>query len=333
MRIVISEFMDTAAVEDLAARFTVCYDRDLVDRPDDLAVELADADALIVRNRTTVDSELIGVAPQLRVIGRLGVGLDNIDVAACEARGIDVIPATGANALAVAEYVIGTAMLLLRGAYQSTPEVSGGHWPRSALSNGRELAGKTLGLIGFGGIGRLTGKLARALGMRVVGFDPHVPASSPAWTDEEVLPRAFADVIAEADVVSLHVPLTPATRGLMDATRLATMKSDAILINTARGGVVDEAALAAALRAQKLGGAALDVFDHEPLAAGSALAGCPRLVLTPHIAGVTRESNQRVSALIADKVAQALAQPRIVDPSAASPSLGPLSPHAGRGSG
>jgi (S)-sulfolactate dehydrogenase len=322
MRIVISEFMDTAAVDELAARFTVCYDRDLVDRPDELAVELADADALIVRNRTTVDSALLGGAPRLRVIGRLGVGLDNIDVAACEARGIDVIPATGANALAVAEYVIGTAMLLLRGAYQSTAEVSGGHWPRSALSNGRELAGKTLGLIGFGGIGRLTGRLARALGMRVIGFDPHVPASAPAWTDEQVSPRAFVDVIAEADVVSLHVPLTPATRGLMDAARLATMKPDAILINTARGGVVDEAALAAALRAQKLGGAALDVFDHEPLAAGSALAGCPRLVLTPHIAGVTRESNQRVSALIAEKVAQALARPRNVDPPPASLSLG-----------
>ena len=333
MRIVISEFMDTAAVDDLTARFTVCYDRDLVDRPDELAVELADADALIVRNRTTVDSELLGVAPRLRVIGRLGVGLDNIDVAACEARGIDVIPATGANALAVAEYVIGTAMLLLRGAYQSTAEVSGGHWPRSALSNGRELAGKTLGLIGFGAIGRLTGKLARALGMRVIGFDPHVPSSAPAWADEQVLPRAFADVIAEADVVSLHVPLTPATRGLLDAARLATMKPDAILINTARGGVVDEAALAAALRAQKLGGAALDVFDHEPLAAGSALAGCPRLVLTPHIAGVTRESNQRVSALIAERVAQALARPRDVDAPPASLLLASQSPRADKGSG
>jgi len=319
MRIVISEFMDAAAVADLAARFTVCYDRDLVDRPDDLAVELADADALIVRNRTSVDTDLLGVAPQLRVVGRLGVGLDNIDVVACEARGIEVIPATGANALAVAEYVIGTAMLLLRGAYQSTADVSGGHWPRGALSNGRELAGKTLGLVGFGGIGRLTGKLARALGMRVLGFDPHVAASSPMWSDEQTSSRAFADVLAEADVVSLHVPLTPATRGLIDAEHLATMKPDAILINTARGGVVDEAALAAALRGHKLGGAALDVFDHEPLAAGSPLAGCPRLLLTPHIAGVTRESNQRVSALIAEKVAQALARPHAA---LASPALG-----------
>ena len=309
MRIVISEFMDSPAVAELSSRFDVRYDRDLVDRPDELAVELSDADALIVRNRTSVDGGLLALAPRLRVVGRLGVGLDNIDVAACAARGIVVIPATGANALAVAEYVVATAMLLLRGAYQSTGDVSGGHWPRAALSSGRELAGKTLGVIGFGGIGRLTGRLARALGMRVIGFDPQVAPTASAWAEEAATPRTFAEVLAEADVVSLHVPLTAATRNLIDAARIATMKPDAILINTARGGVVDESAVAAALRARKLGGAALDVFEHEPLGAGSPLAGCPNLVLTPHIAGVTRESNQRVSAMIAARVAEALSAP------------------------
>lgn len=306
MRIVITEFMDESAVVALAERFDVCYDKDLVDRPDDLPVQLADADALIVRNRTSVDENLLTFAPKLRVVGRLGVGLDNIDQQACAARGIDVIPATGANALAVAEYVIATAMLLLRGAYGATANVGAGHWPRGALSNGRELAGKTLGLIGYGGIGRLTGRLGRALGMRTIGFDPQVPAAAALWREDDTVPRTFAEVVAEADVVTLHVPLTPATHNLIDAGRLATMKHDAILINTARGGVVDEAAVAAALRANKLGGAALDVFDHEPLGAGSPLAGCPRLVLTPHIAGVTRESNERVSALIARHVADAL---------------------------
>jgi (S)-sulfolactate dehydrogenase len=306
VRVVITEFMDEAAVASLAARFDVIYDKDLVDRPDDLAVELADADALIVRNRTSVDGPLLAVAPRLRVVGRLGVGLDNIDVKACAARGIDVIPATGANALAVAEYVIATAMLLLRGVYQATADVSGGHWPRGALSHGRELAGKTLGVVGFGGIGRVTARLARALGMRTIGFDPHVPATSAIWREDDTAARSFADVIAEADVVTLHVPLTPATRNLMDTARIATMKPDAILINTARGGVVDEAAVAAALRERRLGGAALDVFDHEPLGAGSPLAGCPHLILTPHVAGVTRESNARVSSLIARQVADAL---------------------------
>jgi (S)-sulfolactate dehydrogenase len=307
LRIVITEFMAEAAVASLAGRFDVVYDKTLVDRPGDLQVEASDADALIVRNRTSVDAALLACAQRLRVVGRLGVGLDNIDIDACAARNIAVIPATGANALAVAEYVIATALLLLRGAYHSTAEVAAGHWPRSALSHGREIAGKTLGIVGYGGVGRESARLGRALGMRVIGFDPHVPAASPLWTQDGTAPRTFAEVLAEADVVTLHVPLSPATRNLLDAARIATMKRDAILINTARGGVVDETAVADALRTGTLGGAALDVFEHEPLGAGSPLAGCPRLILTPHVAGVSHESNDRVSSLVADKVAAALA--------------------------
>ena len=306
MRIVISEFMDDAAVADLARRFDVRYEKDLVDRPDALRAELPDADALIVRNRTCVDAALLVSAPKLRVVGRLGVGLDNIDVPACAARGIDVIPATGANAQAVAEYVIAAALLLRRGAYGATEDVAAGRWPRPALSNGRELAGATLGLIGFGGIGRLTGRLGRALGMQAIGFDAQLPSSSEAWRDDRTRALTLDQLLAEADVVSLHVPLTAQTRNLIDASRIATMKNDAVLINTSRGGVVDEVALASALRAGRLGGAALDVFTNEPLPTGSPLADCPNLLLTPHIAGVTRESNQRVSSLIAEKVGAAL---------------------------
>ncbi|MEO5765538.1 MAG: hydroxyacid dehydrogenase [Casimicrobiaceae bacterium] len=306
MKIVVSEFMDAAAVASLAASFDVLYDKDLVDHPIKLKASLAKADALIVRNRTQVGGALLEAAPTVRVVGRLGVGLDNIDLPACEKRGVQVIPATGANALAVAEYVIGTAMLLLRGAYASTAEVAEGRWPRAPLSNGRELAGKTLALIGFGGIGRLTGRLGRALGMHTIGFDANLGADAPEWAADCTARRPFAELVAEADVVSLHVPLTAATRNLIDAERIRTMKSDAILINTARGGVVDEFAVAAALREGRLGGAALDVFEEEPLPAGSPLAGCPNLVLTPHIAGVTRESNLRVSTMIARSVAAAL---------------------------
>jgi len=309
MRIIISEFMDDAAVASLKASFDVTYEQDLVDRPAALEGLLADADALIVRNRTQVNAALLAAAPLLRVVGRLGVGLDNIDTAACADRRIAVIPATGANALAVAEYVVGTAMLLLRGAYQSTDAVGAGTWPRTPLSNGREIAGKTLGLIGFGGIGRLTATLARGLRMRVIAFDPQVPASAPLWGEHGTLCVTLGAVIAQSDVLSLHVPLADATRNLIGATQLAQMKPDAILINTARGGVVDEAAVAAALRAGSLGGAALDVFDHEPLPAGSPLAGCPNLLLTPHIAGLTRESNVRVSSMVADAVAAALRTP------------------------
>jgi (S)-sulfolactate dehydrogenase len=307
VRIVISEFMDRPAVDELTSRFDVHYDKDLVDRPAELAAQLRDADALIVRNRTQVDAALLSAAPKLRVVGRLGVGLDNLDIDACATRGIAVIPATGANAQAVAEYVIAAAMLLLRGAYFATADVAAGRWPRAALSGGRELAGRTLGLIGFGGIGRLTGRLARVLGMQTIASDPQLPASSPAWTEDATRARTLDELLREADVVSLHVPLAAATRNLMNAQRLATMKPDALLINTSRGGVVDEAALAHALREGRLGGAALDVFEREPLPAASPLTGCPRLLLTPHIAGVTRDSNERVSSLIASKVAAALA--------------------------
>ena len=310
MRVVISEFMDEAAVALLAERFDTVRDADLADRRDRLMRLLGDADALIVRNKTQVDGELLLAAPNLKVVGRLGVGLDNIDVAACKSRGIEVIPASGANALAVAEYVICTAMMLLRGAYSSTDAVGAGKWPRAALSSGRELAGKTLGVLGFGQIGQLTGRLARALGMKVIGFDAMIPAQHPMWNAERTTARKFDEVLHESDVVSIHVPLTPATRGLIDQGRVALMKSEAVLINTSRGEVVDEAVLAAALRAGKLGGAALDVFEREPLATGSPLAGCPNLLLTPHIAGVTRESNVRVSSIIAEKVSAALERHR-----------------------
>jgi (S)-sulfolactate dehydrogenase len=306
VRVVISEFMDPAAVASLAARFDTACDADLSEHRDQLKHLIADADALIVRNKTQVDGDLLAAAPQLKVVGRLGVGLDNIDVLTCKSRGIEIIPASGANALAVAEYVIAAALILVRGAYSSTSAVAAGKWPRPALANGRELAGKTFGVVGFGQIGQLTGRLARALGMKLIGFDAMIPADHPMWSAERTTARKFDEVLHEADVISIHVPLTPATRGLIDAGRLALMKSDAVLINTSRGEIVNEAALAAALNSGKLGGAALDVFEHEPLAAGSPLAGCPHLLLTPHIAGVTRESNVRVSTMIAEKVAAAL---------------------------
>lgn len=304
-RIVISEFMDEAAIRDELGGLDTLYDPGLVERPEDLVAALREAEALIVRNRTQVRGGLIAAAPRLTVVGRLGVGLDNIDLSACEARGIAVHPATGANDGAVAEYVIGTAMLLLRGAYGASAQVAAGTWPRNALM-GREIAGKSLGLVGFGAIARETARRAAALGMEIGAHDPFVAADDPAWTPDHgrIANRGLDDLIAGSDVVSLHVPLTEATRGLIGAQAIARMRPGAILINAARGGVVDEAAVAAALRAGRLGGAALDVFDREPLdgQAGAVLAGVPNLILTPHIAGVTVESNVRVSAVTARAV-------------------------------
>jgi (S)-sulfolactate dehydrogenase len=305
-RILISEFMDEPAVAQLARDHAVFYDAALVDDPAELRRLAADVDALIVRNRTQVRGDLLAAMTRCKVIGRLGVGLDNIDVEACAARGIAVIPATGANAQSVAEYVIAAALLLLRGTYQSSADVAGGHWPRAALSNGREAHGRSIGVVGFGSIGRLTAELAHAVGMRVLAFDEALGADAAAYAAAGVEPLPLDALVASADVISLHVPLTDATRGLFDATRIAAMKRGAVLVNTARGGIVDEAAVAAALRSGHLGGAALDVFEVEPLGASNAFAGCPNLLLTPHIAGVSADSNVRVSALIADKVAEAL---------------------------
>lgn len=301
MKILITEFMDAPAVARLAAKHEVVHDATLVDHPARMIALASSVDAIIVRNRTQVRGELLAALTRCKVVGRLGVGLDNLDLAGCEARGIRVIPATGANAQSVAEYVIATAMLLLRGAYGSTTEVAAGKWPRAALTNGREIGGKTLGLIGYGSIGQLTGRLARLMGMQVVAHDAVMPAGS------DVPSLTLDALLAQSDVVSLHVPLLDSTRHLINAQRLAAMKPSAVLINTARGGVVDEAALADALTAGRLAGAALDVFEAEPLPAGSPLAGCPNLLLTPHIAGVTAEANERVSSLIAEKVLEALA--------------------------
>jgi (S)-sulfolactate dehydrogenase len=302
--IVVSEFMHEPALSGLAPR-PVLYDPTLVEDRPRLLAALRGARAVIVRNRTQVNAELLAAAPGLRVVGRLGVGLDNVDQEACRARGVAVRPATGANAASVAEYVLGAALALLRGVFHANGSMLAGDWPRGALMGG-ELGGRALGLYGFGVIARETAARARALGMRVVAHDPHLAADDPAWSGVERLERGA--LLERADVLSLHVPLTPETRGLIDVEALALMKPGAALINTARGGVVDETALAAALKAGRLGGAALDVFETEPLteAAARVFEGCPNLILTPHIAGVTRESDVRVSELTVANVAEAL---------------------------
>jgi (S)-sulfolactate dehydrogenase len=293
--ILITEFMDGAAVQALSAVHATTYAPAL----------LGDAEALIVRNRTQVTKALLEAAPKLKCVGRLGVGLDNIDQAACAERGIAVIPATGANNLSVAEYVLTGAFVLLRNAYDAKDRMMAGDWPRMACA-GREVSGKVLGLVGFGAIAQETATKARALGMEICAYDPFLPSDAPAWTGVHAL--SLDGVLESADVISLHVPLTAETRHMINAARLGRMRTGAVLINAARGGVVDEDALAAALAQGQIAGAALDVFETEPLTAAAAerFRGLGNLILTPHIAGVTVESNIRVSSLIADRVLDAL---------------------------
>ncbi|MDE2305852.1 MAG: hydroxyacid dehydrogenase [Gammaproteobacteria bacterium] len=299
--IVISEFMDETAIEHGFAGREVLYDPKLVDQPQRLAAALGDCRALVVRNRTQVRGELLAHAPHLRVVGRLGVGLDNIDLEACAARGIAVRPASGANDLAVAEYVLTAALMLLRRSWFASARVAEGAWPRMDLI-GREGSGKRLGLVGFGAIARLTAVKAAALGFTVAAFDPYLADDHPAWGAAER--RPLDELLETSDVISLHTPLTEGTRRMIDAAAIARMKPAAILINAARGGIVDEAALVAALRAGRLAGAALDVFEKEPVDAtgGALFRGVPNLILTPHIAGVTEESNVRVSEVTARAV-------------------------------
>lgn len=307
--IVISEFLDEAAIASVLQGRDVLYDPKLVDEPARLHAALRDARAIVVRNRTQVRGALLEAAPRLAVVGRLGVGLDNIDMDACKARGIEVFPAIGANDIAVAEYVIAAAMILVRRAYASSADVAGGEWPRGALIGG-EVYGRTLGLVGYGAIARLTAARARALGMEIAAYDPYLSADDPHWRGVRSLPLHF--LLAEADIVSLHTPLTKETRRMIGASAIAEMRKSAILINAARGGVVDEGALAVALKEGRIAGAALDVFEEEPLSAasGEKFAGLKNVILTPHIAGVTEESNVRVSRVTLENVAAALGASR-----------------------
>jgi (S)-sulfolactate dehydrogenase len=303
--IVITEFMDATAVDGLAEDFDVLYDPALVDDPERLSTSIGGARALIVRNRTKVDVALLDQGRSLRVVGRLGTGLDNIDLDACDQRGVSVKPATGANANAVAEYVIASTLLLMRGVFMSSGDVASGLWPRTSLV-GREVAGSTMGLIGFGDIARRVAQLASALGMHVIAHDPYVDESDVAWSEAERV--ALDDVFERSDIISVHVPLTDSTRNMIGASAMSAMMPSAAIINTSRGGIVDEQALVQALHNGTIAGAALDVFTTEPLSLehGRMYDGVRGLILTPHIAGVTQESNVRVSALVANAVRDVL---------------------------
>ncbi len=307
-KIVISEFMDQSAVDLLSQNHEVIYDKTLVDNEEKLLEVVSSCDAIIVRNRTQVKDKLLACAKNLKVIGRLGVGLDNIAVDFCKENGIKVIPATGANNIAVAEYVMAGILTFTRNCYHRTDEVKNGQWPRETMI-GNEIHGKTLGLIGFGGIAKDVAIRASVFQMNIIAYDPYVKKDAAVWSNyggNSVTPVTLETLLKTADTVNIHVPLTDDTRHLINKNNIALMKKGAFIINTSRGGIIDETALAEALISNHLGGAMLDVFEQEPLPANSALANAPHCIMTPHIAGVTQESNVRISAIIADQVHTAL---------------------------
>ncbi len=300
--ILISEFITSQALETLRSKHDVIYAPELYkDRPA-LIAAMQNIEALVVRNLTQVNEEVLAGASKLKVVGRLGVGLENIELSACAKRNIKVIPATGANAESVAEYVVGAAVALTRGFIPATTATFNGEWPRPRFSGYHEFLGKTIGIVGFGSIGRIVAKKAHAFGLRCVAYDPMLSGDSVELDGFSVPLLSLSELLSESDAITLHLPFLPDTKNLFNAATLDQIKEGACLINTARGGIVDEKALADRLRSGRLGGAAIDVFSTEPAKDLSHFAGIENLILTPHIAGVTQESNERVSQMIADEV-------------------------------
>jgi phosphoglycerate dehydrogenase-like enzyme len=299
--ILVAEELDPRGLELLeGGGYPFCYEPNLWRAPEALRQALAGATALIVRNRIRVDGALLEAAPRLRVVGRLGTGLDNVDQEALGARGVALVHAPGANAPGVAEYVLAALFHLARG----LPRAAQGE-DRLALG-GFELAGKTLGLVGLGEVGLRVAHRAKTLGMRVVGYDPLRRPWEAALEVAGVEFLPLEEVLAEAQFLSLHAPLTPETRGLVGREVLARMRPGAYLINTARGELVDHHALYEALRSGHLAGAVLDVTDPEPLPPDHPLRELENCLLTPHIAGLTRESQARVGERVVRGVLEVL---------------------------
>jgi D-3-phosphoglycerate dehydrogenase / 2-oxoglutarate reductase len=266
---------------------------------------LASARGLLVRSATRVDADLLARAPALEVVGRAGVGVDNIDIQAATRRGVAVLNAPAGNTVSAAELTMALILATLRRVPAADRSIREGVWARGRFK-GAELRGRTLGLVGGGRIGGEVARRARAFEMRVLVHDPYLPEDRVRGLDAE--PVELDALLAASHVVSLHVPLTEATRGLLDARRLARMPRGSYLINASRGGIVDEDALARALTDEHLAGAALDVFAVEPLAENSPLRSAPNLILTPHLGASTEEAQARVAEEIAEGVRDALAE-------------------------
>ncbi len=289
-RVLVSDPLSSRALETLRAAPGISVEERRGLSEGQLLPLVRDIDAWIVRGATQVTRRLIDAAPRLRWIARAGAGLDNIDVAAAKERGIEVLNVPGANAVAVAELVFGLLLALLRHIPAATASVRGGAWEKARFM-GRELRGKTLGIVGLGKIGRAVAQRARAFEMSCVGCDPLVPDDQIRAMGIE--PARFEFLLPRAEILTLHLPLTPETRGLIGSKELASLPRGAFLVNAARGGLVDEEALAEALDKEHIAGAALDVFSEEP-PVGSRFLAHPRVVLTPHIGAATREAQEAV---------------------------------------
>lgn len=300
--IVISEDVWSDGFADLAKTHTTVHEPDLWSRRDDLKKLLADAEALVVRNRTKVNEELFAAAPKLKVVGRAGVGLDNIDLEAANRHGVVVSAALGINAVAVGELTLGLALALLRKVTELDSSTRKGEWNRKA---GVEISGKTWGMLGFGATARALAKLLKGFDVTILAYDPFAKVDPEFAKETKTSLVTLDDVISRSDVISLHMPATPETTKVINSERLSKMRSHAVIVNVGRGELIDEVALEEALSSQAIAGAALDVREIEP-PKDSRFRDLSNVILTPHIAGITQESQAKINEVLVDEVRSAL---------------------------
>lgn len=301
-KLLITEIMDEQEVQKLQSTFTTIYDPNLFNNEKKIIELIPDMDALIVRNNTLVNETILAASKQLKVIGRLGVGLNNINVELCKKKNITIIPATGANTVSVAEYVISCMLLLSRKVFNATKSVVAGDWPRTKFMHGLELYNQTLGIIGLGSIGKAVATRAKSFDMNIISYDPLIKETSSEFSYIQM--KSLEEIFTQSDIITLHIPLNADTKNLINKDKIQLMKKGSILINTSRGEVVDENALIASLKSHHLGGAALDVFNQEPLTKENAnkFKDISNLICTPHISGLSEQANKRVSSMIANSV-------------------------------
>ena len=301
MKILITEFMEAKSVEMLKTNFDVTVDQDLSLNTNELKKIINNFDAIIVRNKTQVNKEVLENTTNLKFVGRLGVGLDNIDTEYCKSHNIHVQPATGMNANSVAEYVINSSLSLLKNISLIHQETLKGNWPRTSISS-RELNGKTIGLLGFGLIAKKVSILAKIFNAQIIAYDPYVDPSVGNEFDTRLVD--IIEFFKLSDIISIHLPLTETTKNFLNYEAFKKMFKQPIIINSSRGSIINEEDLLRAYNEKLISGFALDVYSTEPVQKSflDRIKNNTNCILSPHVAGVTEESNMRVSEFIANAV-------------------------------
>ena len=300
MKILITEFINKNSLDDLNNNFEIKFDEKLWEKEEELLKIIKDYDGLIVRNKTQVNKNILSNAKNLKFIGRLGVGLDNIDTEFCKSKNIHVQPATGMNADSVAEYVISSSMSLIKKIPMFHNGTVNGNWPRTTIKSA-EINGKYIGIVGFGTIGRKVADYSLKNGLNVLAYDPYIKKLDDNKKNYKL--SSLENVFKDADIISLHLPLTEETKNLINKSSFSKMQKQPIIINTSRGSVVNENDLIDAYDQNLISGFALDVFENEPIKKDlyERITSEMNCILTPHISGVTTESNIRVSNFIVKK--------------------------------